>query len=145
MILFPPCPPTHHVVHAGIRRGVCDRLEGGPGAVGVGGRRHFPGEVNLSLVDARLLAALLHHRVFGVMGVAGGDAHQRVTWRGSLLTALLRHFLDVIVVSKRNHLGTKEDVIQFIFFFILLFLITRWSRVVWWVEHKHCTYHHIIF
>ena len=97
------------MVDAGIRGGVCDCLEGGPGTTGVGGRRHFPGEVNLSLVDAGLLTALLRHRVLGVVRVTGGDAHQRVTWGGRLLAALLGHLLDVIVVSERDHLRRKED------------------------------------
>lgn len=98
------------MVDAGIWCGVCDCLEGGPGTAGVGGRRHFPGEVNLGLVDAGLLAALLHHRVLGVVRVTGGDAHQRVTWRRCLLAALLGHLLDVIVVGERDHLRRKQDV-----------------------------------
>ncbi len=97
------------MVDAGIRGGVCDSLKRGPGTVGVGGCRHFPGEVHLCLVDARLLAALLHHRVFGVVRITGGDTHQRVTWRWRLLTALLCHLLDVIVVSERHHLRRRED------------------------------------
>lgn len=96
------------MVDAGVWGGVCDCLKGRPGTVGVGGRRHLPGEVNLGLVDARLLAALLHHRVLGVVRVAGGDAHQRVTRRGRLLTAFLGHLLDVIIVSERDHLRRKE-------------------------------------
>lgn len=101
--------PAHHVVDAGVRRGVCDRLEGGPGSAGVGGRRHFPGEMNLGLVDSCLLTVLLHHRVFGVVGVTGGDAHQGVTRRGRLLTALSGHLLDVVIVGERDHLRTKDD------------------------------------
>lgn len=97
------------MVDAGIWGGVCDCLEGGPGTAGVGGRRHFPGEVNLGLVDARLLAALLHHGVLGVVRVTGGDAHQGVTWRGRLLAAFLGHLLDMIIVSERDHLRRKED------------------------------------
>lgn len=97
------------MVDAGIRGGVCDCLEGGPRAVGVGGCRHFPGEVNLGLVDSRLFTVLPHHRVLGVVGVTGGDTDQRVTWRGSLLTAFLGHLLDVIIVSQRDHLRKKED------------------------------------
>lgn len=97
------------MVDAGIWGGVCDCLEGGPCPAGVGGRRHFPGEVNLGLVDARLLAALPHHGVLGVVRVTGGDAHQRVTRRGHLLTALLGHLLDVIIVSERDHLRRKQD------------------------------------
>lgn len=101
----------YHVVDAGVGRGVSDRLEGRAGSVGVGGRRHLPGEVHLCLVDARLVAALPHHRVFGVMGVAGGDAHQRVAGRRQrLLAALLGHLLDVVVVGQGHHLGRGEDV-----------------------------------
>lgn len=108
-LMTSPCRPAHHVVDAGVRRGVRDRLEGGPGTAGVGGRRHLPGEVNLGLVDSCLLTALLHHRVFGVMRVTGGDTHQGVTRRGRLLTALSGHLLDVIIVSERHHLRTEED------------------------------------
>lgn len=105
-------PLRYHVVDAGVGRGVGDRLEGRSGSVGVGGRRHLPGEVHLRLVDTRLLAALLHHRVFGVVGVAGGDAHQRVAGRRQrLLAALLGHLLDVVVVGQRHHLGGREGTL----------------------------------
>lgn len=96
------------MVDASIRGCICDRLKGGSGAAGVSGSRHFPREVNLGLVDSRLLTALLHHRVLGVVRVTGCDTHQRVTWRGSLLAALFDHLLDMIVISERDHLSRKE-------------------------------------
>lgn len=125
------------MVDTGVRGGVCDRLEGGSGTAGVGGRRHFPGEVNLRLVDARLLTALLHHGVLGVVRVAGGDAHQRVTWRGHLLTAFLCHLLDVIVVGERDHLRRKEEggwvtifffPLQFNLLYFIAFISTQLRR-----------------
>lgn len=97
------------MVDAGIRGGVRDCLEGGAGPVGVGGRCHLPGEVNLGLVDAGLLAALLHHRVIGVVRVTGGDTHQRVPWRGRLLAALFCYLLDVIIVSEGDNLRRREN------------------------------------
>lgn len=101
---------THHVVDAGVWGGVCDCLEGGPGTVGVGRCCHFPREVNLGLVDACLLTALLHDGVLGVVRVTGGDAHKRVSRGGHLLAAFLCHFLDVIVVRKGDHLRRKGEV-----------------------------------
>lgn len=100
---------AYHMVDTGVGGGVGDRLKGGSGPVGVSGRRHLPGEVNLCLIDARLLAALLHHRVLGVVWITGGHAHKGVTGRGHLLAALLRHLLDVIVVGQGDHLRRKED------------------------------------
>lgn len=96
------------MVDTGIRGGVCDCLEGGSGTAGVSGCCHFPGEVNLGLVDACLLTALLHHRVLGVVRITRGYAHQRVTWGGHLLTAFLCDLLDMIVVGERNHLMRKK-------------------------------------
>lgn len=63
------------MVNAGIWCGVCDSFKGRTGTIGVSGRRHFPREVDLGLVYARLLTTLLHHRVFGIVRVTGGDAH----------------------------------------------------------------------
>lgn len=77
---------------------ICNGLKRRASSIGVGGCCHFPGEVDLGLVDARLLAAFLHHRVFWVVGVTGGDTYQWVAWRRPLLTALLCHLLDVIIV-----------------------------------------------
>jgi len=107
----------HHVVDAGVRRGVRDRLEGGAGAAGVGGRCHLPGEVDLALVDAGLLAALLHHGVLGVVGVAGRDAHQGVARRGRLLAALLGHLLHVVVVGEGDHLGGGNGTLLLLRYF----------------------------
>lgn len=98
------------MVDAGIWGGVCHCFEGGASPVGVSGRRHFPWEVNLGLVDARLLAALLHHRVLWVVRITRGDAHQGVAWRGQLLTALFCHLLDVVVVGQWNHLRGRRRV-----------------------------------
>lgn len=108
------------MVDAGIWGSVGDCLEGGSGTAGVRGRRHFPGEVNLGLVDARLLTALLHHRVLGVVRVTGGDADQRVAWRWHLFTAFLRHLLDLIVVGKGDHLRRIEEYFLNLFLSFLL-------------------------
>lgn len=93
------------MVDAGKRGRVRHRLEGRPGAVGVGGSCHLPGEVNLGLVDAGFFTARPHHRELWVAGVAGGDAHQRVTGGRRLLPAVL----DVIVVGERHHLRRHDS------------------------------------
>lgn len=98
------------MVDAGVRGGVGHGLERGASSAGVRGRRHLPRKVDLGLVDSRLLAALLHHRVLGVVGVAGGHAYQRVAGRGSLLASFFGHLLDVIVVGQRDHLKTWEQL-----------------------------------
>ena len=77
--------------------------------ISLAGRRYLPGEVHLALVDARLLAALPHHRVLGVVWVAGRDAHQWVARGRRLLAARLGHLRHVVVVGEGHHLVERKQ------------------------------------
>lgn len=86
------------MVDAGVGRGVSHSLKWGAGTAGICGRCHLPAKVDGGLVDARLFATLLCNRVLGVVRVAGGHAHERVTGGWGLLAALFGHFLHIVIV-----------------------------------------------
>ena len=92
------------MVDTGEWRVVGDGLEGRPGPVAISGGGHFPAELHRCLVDASLIAALLHDSIFGEMGVAGRDADQRVARGGGFLDSLLGNLFHMVIVSKCNDL-----------------------------------------
>lgn len=98
------CNQTYHVVDTGEWRVVGDGLEGRPGPVAISGGGHFPAELHRRLVDASLMAALLHDSIFGEMGVAGRDTDQRVARGGGFLDSLLGNLFHMVIVSKCNDL-----------------------------------------
>lgn len=92
------------MVDTGEWRVVGDGLEGRPGPIAISGGGHFPAELHGRLVDASLIAALLHDSVFGEMGVAGRDTDQRVARGGGFLDSLLGNLFHMVIVSKCNDL-----------------------------------------
>jgi hypothetical protein len=83
---------------------VSDRLKGRAGSIAIGGGSHFPAELNGRLVDASLVAALLHDGISGEVGVTRRDTDQWVAWRRGFLDSFLGNLFHVVIVSKCDNL-----------------------------------------
>lgn len=92
------------MVDTGERCVVGDGLEGRAGPVAISRGSHFPAELHGRLVDASLIAALLHDSIFGEMGVAGRDTDQRVARGGGFLDSLLGDLFHMVIISECNDL-----------------------------------------
>lgn len=120
---------TNHVVDGCIRCVVRDCLKWRPGSTAVSGCCHLPAKMNGGLVDAGLLAVLSHYWVLRIMGVTRGHTDQRVTWRWRLLTVLLRHLLDIVVVGERHYLHENENEILWTLYVCSNVLTNRYREV----------------